>query len=288
MHPLDGPRVKVERAKSQIVTLQACLQGFFKRYPYRVVVAEFDRKAGCYSLRVESTPPAFPNEWGVFIGEIAHNLRSALDGLAWQLALLETGVPYGRTAFPIYLVGHTRRKTDAGTPFPSFWDKRDEVRELKSVPRSLWTRIEAFQPYKRGNGGRHSPLFLLHKLNNTDKHRLITVVAATVSGMQVSGLSGGSTLKVGVPLHLNAKVGSVCPLPAEGVRVLDIVNDHVQIEDGRIRTRIQCEVQVNTNITPGIRFGDSCDAVERLPVIRTLQRMANEVSRIIESFAGEF
>ena len=47
-------------------------------------------------------------------------------------------------------------------------------------------------------------------------------------------------------------------------------------------------MEVNVTVDPGVRFGDSCEAVERLPVIRTLRRMADEVSRIVESFAEEF
>ena len=42
--------------------------------------------------------------WGVLIGEILHNLRSALDHLIWQLVILETGAPptTTKTAFPIF------------------------------------------------------------------------------------------------------------------------------------------------------------------------------------------
>ena len=109
MHPLDGPRAKIKRAESQVIALNDTLQRCFKRYPYSVGIAEFDRKAGRHNLRVKGGPPTFPDEWGVLIGEIAHNLRSALDGLAWQLALLKTTAPYDRTAFPIYLIGRTTR-----------------------------------------------------------------------------------------------------------------------------------------------------------------------------------
>jgi 8-oxo-dGTP pyrophosphatase MutT (NUDIX family) len=48
-------------------------------------------------------PP--PLDWGVEIGEIAHNLRSALDGLVYQLALPTTKAPAGNAQFPIFLGG---------------------------------------------------------------------------------------------------------------------------------------------------------------------------------------
>lgn len=281
MHPLNGPRAKVKRAKGQLITLQTAFQMLFKRYPYSVIVDKFDRKAGHYPLRIIGGPPALPDEWSVMIGEIAHNLRSALDLLVWQLALLSTPEPYRDTAFPIFSIGHTKRRRN-GDFVPHFWGKRYGRRYLKSIDRRFWTRIEVFQPYKRENKRRQSPLFLLHELNNTDKHRLITVLVTTVGGMEFTGLvGGGSKFKVGVPIHENAKVGYVRPLPGNGAYVLDVSN-------GRPKIKLQKEVQVNLDITPGIRFGDGCDAIKYLPVIRTLKRIVDEVSRVIESFAGEF
>ena len=57
-------------------------------------------------------------------------------------------------------------------------------------------------------------------MNNSDKHRLITVLAVNAHAIQISGLFGKSTLKAGVRLHPNAKVGHVLPLPDGGIPVL--------------------------------------------------------------------
>jgi len=280
MHPLDGPRAKVERAKSQLITLQATFQEFFKRHRYSITLAELDRNTGDQIIRV-SDAPSVPVEWGVIIGEIVHDLRSALDLLAWQLALLNKACPYGETMFPIYSKGRTK-----DTSKPHFWGKGHGLRLLKSIDMRYRKRIEAFQPYKRRNGGRRSPLFLLQQLNNTDKHRLITVLATAIAGFRFTGLvGGGSQFKVGVPLYLNAKVGHVRPLPADGVLVLD---DPPLNANGKLRTRTQREVLVKLDITPGIQFGEGCDTLKRLPVLKTLIDITGEVSRIIESFAGEF
>ncbi len=281
MHPLDGPRIKVERAKSQLVTLQATFQEFFKQYPPSIGLDKFDKRAGHYPIRILSAPTKLPDVWGVFIGEVAHNLRSALDHLAWQLALLNKAHPYSRTMFPIYSIGHTK-----DTSKPHFWGKGHGRRLLQSIAMRYWKRIEAFQPYKRRNGGRRSPLFLLNELNNTDKHRLITFLAAVAGGMRFTGIAGGgSHFKIGSPLYINAKVGYVRPLPADGVLVAD---DPPFSVNGKLRTRIQTEVLVNLDITPGIKFGEGCDTVKGLPVLPTLHRITDKVSRIIESFAGEF
>ena len=68
MHPLDGPRLKLERADSQIVTLQATCQEFFKQNLFTVEVGKFDKRAGHYPIIVSSAPKKLPDVWGVFSG----------------------------------------------------------------------------------------------------------------------------------------------------------------------------------------------------------------------------
>ena len=282
MHPLFGPRERVKRANHQIVTLQRSFGGFFKDNLYEIALAELNPTANDYSLRVKSGPQEFPDYWPPVIGEIAHNLRAALDGLAWQLALLKPTTPYDRTAFPIYLLGKTTRKR-RGTLLPHFWGRGHGLRLIQSIPEPLWARIESFQPYKRGNGGRHSPLFLLEKMNNTDKHRLLTVLVVSPASIEFRGASGGTKLKLGVPLRPNAKVGSVrdVPPPTEGGGAVLVFNPATgELEHPKM--------EVNVTVEPGVRFGDGCEAVERLPVIRTLRRMADAVSQVVESFSDEF
>jgi len=287
MHRLDGPRIKVKWAKSQIVTLNDSVQGLFERYPYDIFKAELNRKTGYYDVRARGGPSTLPDEWGVIIGEIAHDLRSALDGLTWQLALSGPDDPFFRTSFPICLDRDDSKKI-GDRPYPSF--KACQSKKggcLQSVPSNFWARIESFQPYEGGNGDLHSPLVLLNELNNTDKHRLITVLVVTPVGWHIMGPTGtGSRIKAGVPLHTNAKIGQLHQLPPNGIRVVDLDNPFT--DDGRIRTRVEHEVQADIGITPGIRFGGGCDAVKRLPVIPTLARMADQVNTIVESFASQF
>lgn len=280
MHPLDGPRAKVKRANSQLVTLQKVTQRFFEINRYTVVLAEFDRKTGGQNVRI-SNCPTLPDEWGVIIGEIAHDLRSALDLLAWQLRCKYVGDSDTTIQFPIYERGRTKL-----SQVSSFWIKTkkgwDVNRHTANIDRKFWKRLESFQPYKRRNKGRHSPFFLLQKLNNTDKHHLITVLTPALGSFTFHGLiGGGSKFNKRMSLHPNAKVGYVMPLQKGDIYTLSLI-------DGQPKMVMKEEVDVNFDITPGIRFGDGCDAVKRLPVVRTLRHIADEVSRIVESFSGEF
>jgi hypothetical protein len=85
-HPLDGAWLKRNRASEHFKTLNDEVAASRERNPYRLRPIEFDPKEGRYPLRIEvvEEPPA---RWGVLAGEFFYDLRSALDNLAWQLAL---------------------------------------------------------------------------------------------------------------------------------------------------------------------------------------------------------
>jgi hypothetical protein len=100
MSALEGVRLKLERAEHVIDELNQAVIDYLAENPYRVV-GEFERETSEYVLRGEVTKPTA--YLGVIAGDVAHNLRSALDHLAWQLALLNSATPYDRTQFPIAL-----------------------------------------------------------------------------------------------------------------------------------------------------------------------------------------
>ena len=162
MHPLHGPLLKVGRAESQIKALDDLQLSLWSDTPYKVVRAEFNPKTGKDVYRVRTDNPPTFDDWSVSVGEIAHNLRSALDGLVYQLALLKTDTPT-RSQFPIFLHGTTKKRLPRGGLIPHFESKargcgRYMVSELFGEHQAI---IERLQPYKRGRGGQNSPLFLL-------------------------------------------------------------------------------------------------------------------------------
>jgi hypothetical protein len=278
---LDGPRAKVKRAEDQLRALQEDSERFFRQNPNIVDRGKFNKRAGNYPIIVTKCPCELPEQWSVLIGEIAHDLRSALDILAWKLACLNKTDPYDLTAFPIYLIGHSNRRGRNNRVVRQFWHKAHGLRLLQSIHSRYWGKIESFQPYKRGNKGRKNLLFLLHELNNTDKHRLIPILFASVSSHQVTGFfGGGSRIKIGVPIRPNAKIGWINPLPF-AVPVLYGDGAHFEI-------RMQEETKVKFDVSSSLMFGDGCSAVKNMPIVRTLYDIINEVSRIIESFASDF
>ena len=180
----------MRRAYSEVDRLRFEEEAFRLDAGYSLVRAERDPKTGEYAYRVRVGRAPDP-EWGVFIGEIAHNLRSALDGLVHQLVLDNGETPTIRNQFPVFLVGRTiRKQKSGGGPIPHF--EGDGRTMLKGVSKEHQAKIERLQPYKRANQhgladfGKDNYLYLLKELNNADKHRLIQVIGVK-PGYMITG-----------------------------------------------------------------------------------------------------
>ena len=265
MHNLDGPLLKVRCVRGGLERLAECQFDLFKRGDHRAVKAEFDEERGKYAYRVltDALPPA---DIGVLIGEIAHNLRSALDGLTWQLALLRTRTPAWNTEFPIYAVGKTDRKRN-GRKISHF--ARDGLRKIRSLRPVHQAAIEALQPYKGGRGFKRHPLWQLHELNNADKHRLLQVVGAFNGVMMMSA----------------ARTAEVWPTEVHKAGVEYVFGP---LKDGAIVAYIPGNMDAEVELQPGISFAAGCPTVRGLGAYETLLRMTEHVEKIVEGFRPEF
>jgi hypothetical protein len=92
-------RVKVERAKEHIRDLEAEVSSFLSTNPYMVGTKRDPqtRRLIYYLVSVRNPSPRI----SAIIGDVIHNLRSALDHLAYQLVLAGGARPSTQTYFPI-------------------------------------------------------------------------------------------------------------------------------------------------------------------------------------------
>ena len=141
-HPLAGMRVKLERAREHLVTLNGAVSAFLERNPYELI--EEHRRGGrelIIKVRVHETPPL---AWSGVIGDCVQNMRAALEYLAWELAGLDApGDPPSYTGFPIYLESrryHATRRD--GTPEP--WSG---LKKVERIGGEAQLEIEASQPF---------------------------------------------------------------------------------------------------------------------------------------------
>jgi hypothetical protein len=159
MHPLDGPRLKIERAAEHLQTLNNMIRSWQNTKPF-LCTGHTHPNQSSYVYTVETQ--GIYLDTGVVIGDILHNLHSALDNIVWQLALLTTPRPFDKTAFPIYLKNTPRAMKGIN-------------RVLQNVPNDAREVIEWLQPYVVPKPTAHA-LWALHELSDCDKHRTLTLI----------------------------------------------------------------------------------------------------------------
>jgi len=134
---------KLARAKVQVHVITDVISAWGSRISNVATRCELREGRLGFRLIVEDfiDPPPL-EEWGLLVGECAHNLRSALDNLAFALARLRCDPPPnpGRIAFPIF--------TDK-----SQFEKKAR-QSLEQMPGAAEQLIENLQPFNRDGSQR--------------------------------------------------------------------------------------------------------------------------------------
>lgn len=164
--PIKGALAKLDRAEKQLNELGGAMSLFLDQSIRFKYIHRPEEKKMDIVLDDYVEPPL---ELSVRAGEIAHNLRSTLNSLAIEMIKLNGAVPTSRAEFPIFL--------EAGG-FP----KRNDPK-VRGMTQSQLDAIELLQPFKVGEPESHS-LWVLHELNNMDKHRSILECNAILHGIE--------------------------------------------------------------------------------------------------------
>lgn len=254
---LDGPILRARVAHEDIVALQNAIDARLKIDPPTIRLAQIDyndpNRHGVHCDKVGASEP----RWGIAIGEILHNLRAALDGIAWQVALKTTDSPDERnTMFPIYDKDNSA-------------NRRSIKRNLESVDSKYHSLFQDQQPYKLG--GQSDSLWLLNELNAIDKHRVIHLTAGWFGGFTVKGGSTGIAMYTapgidpskGMALSDGAQLANIVVTPAS---------------DGNCDCQFTIHTQVCFGAGPAIG----------LQVLPLLVAIHARVERIIKDFSPLF
>ncbi len=238
-------RVKVERARKHLRDLELARDNFINSKPYRLE-RESNLGTGYNIYRVFDiqTPSA---EIGLIVGDVIHNLRSALDHLTYQLVLLNGASPTKQTAFPVF---DDAKKYTTGV-----------AGKVKGIAQSAIDAIDASEPYQ---GAKGAGFWVLHYLDIADKHHalltpLINVTKAsfTMPGFWERGYRG---------------VGGV-----------SFPNFGKPLKEGDVVATREAEMDSDMNLTLDMAFTEP-EVIEGRPVIKTLQRLADLVDNLILSF----
>jgi hypothetical protein len=162
--PLEGVKLKIERANSHITDVSDRIDAFLFRTKFHELITEVDSKTGQQLLKIRIIKQP-PREISVISGEILYGLRSALDHLVTCVATRRNYLIIEKTGFPI----ETCRKE-----FERILKKRKIQQRIPALAKILTD----LKPYEGGN----VLLWWLHWLNAIDKHKILVTVAAANIG----------------------------------------------------------------------------------------------------------
>lgn len=170
--PLFGVAAKIGRADYLIEELDGRVNEFLLRLDDEAITSQVGPDHDLHAYRVTMRQPLVPHQIAVLVGDVLHNLRSALDHLARALVVTSGARAVDGSRGTTFPVRDTRREHPARL-VPSAWPEIDAL-------------VDAVQPYNWPDADRAKhPLLVLHQLNNIDKHRLLHVAVIAGNGRVV-------------------------------------------------------------------------------------------------------
>ena len=261
--------VKVDRAYKHLTDFQLEVNRFFRPpYPYEIIPEDDSQKGErTYYLRVHKRiPPEFP----AFIGDIAQNLRSALDHLAWHLVKTSPVTP---------------KDDDRNIYFPIFEDaseyQKGKLRKIQGMTYTAIQAIDDIKPYGRLDknnptaGIGNLALYWLGAINIQDKHRLLIPAWTAAPAHSITKSRRAEMANV-----LRSAFGS----ESADVMVGSLVDFNIPLEDGsKLCTLPIAEVDDDMKFRFQIAFGEP-ESVRGKEVLSTLNNMHRIVKEIMIDF----
>jgi hypothetical protein len=270
--PLHGFRLKLNRAQAYAKALHAEVDAWFMRHPYEVF-GQYEPGSPekyVFKARFLELPPS---EWGLILGDFAHNARSALDHLAYQVVMLGNGgMHQEQTQFPVVTE-------------PGKWQQAAASR-LKGASDRHIQIIESFQPYHRRDlhgqqtiwGAIEDPLAILTRLSNIDKHIVLNPTPATVQS-------------IGWDIEIVRDIESTGLQEAPMGIVID---EGVVVSVGIVSSGPNPELKLNRSETMEIRVQHRVDidkdsyTLLNVPLKESVDEILARLRKIFEVFVGEF
>jgi hypothetical protein len=152
----ESAKLKVERANHHIRDAERQIDIFVKKNFHGIIrQSNTDSTVHVFTMAPQNQ---FPDGIGVKIGDAVHNLRCALDHLTWEVVGRDDGVQHDKLYFP------------TGKSGDDFVGACKGIKNISQKVRTMFMNLEAFI------GGTGEALYVLSKLDNSDKHRIITPV----------------------------------------------------------------------------------------------------------------
>jgi hypothetical protein len=244
----SSARSKLKWADEHFAKLNETLKAFYSS-AYQVMVQD-DPKTGrrTYDMVIKRE---LPDSVPFLIGDVVHNLRSALDHVAYEI------------------VKRSGRPPSQGLVFPIKDTRKEVIDAIKSeiqvaAGSELVTLIvDRIQPHEGGNG--HA-LWVLHRLDCIDKHRELLPAVDSLAFEHIQAVDEHGTTYTGLVLKWVRGGNLALPDYVKGKKL------HIQHE-GRL--------------TVGIQF-KNVDCAEGELVIPTLNRLRSTVAKTVDQITTAY
>ena len=273
--PLAGCWAKLARADELIAALETEVAEVRRGRYLRFSIGGEDGLA--LRVHVKRQPPF--DRWGVLVGEIVHDLRSALDHLTWALTIAHSGPPPKRPAgwwrsveFPIFTDRALFFEMDRrGRPTP-----RSGLIDLRGINPALLSRFEALQPFEHGARAERQPLAILHAISVRDKHQALPLVAiagraGTITAQSGSLVGRSRAVRVAAPIQDGAVIARLRNLQGYG-----------EARDFKIGETVMINFKARIDFEFGFAAGPPGFAGE---LIATTRRIHRATSRVLRYFS---
>lgn len=156
---LPGAREKLQRAEHHVKGFIDGFSDFLRENPQRVM-QPLNSYAGNQARFV--CQPSIPGSVVCAVGDAVHNLRCALDHIAYAAATRNQAVP-GVLKNATFTIRETRAEFDVAVAQP----------QVTGIGTAWLDFLRGVEPYA---GGKAAELFVVSKLDNLDKHRDLLIV----------------------------------------------------------------------------------------------------------------
>lgn len=256
--PSKGCLARIERARKQTDALQAEFERFYESKPYSFQ-QELNPQVGEKRFIFHATP--LPLEWSVIIGEIMHNLRSALDHSIYELTCIESGHPIDRTELPVFEDESKYFEVNKrGEPTPK--SGLYKIRGIKDEKRrAVITGLQPFEFRKTHKPHEYPILALIHELDIVDKHKTNLLCRRASTGLKVRWLRD--------------------TYPISNTLVINRLEDGIEIARWKPVGDFNDELDMEAEVSFKIAFGDSIPILDKQFVIPMIQSLIRGVEKVL-------
>lgn len=171
---------KLSWSAQHLHALDIEIKDFIKQHPF-TARGEQDGDSRRFRILADKYP-LLPSHWPLMVGDVIHNMRSALDQVIWALTMKSPKQPNNQQARTVlFPVCETSGQ---------YWGEMSNKGNGQRARCAGWIGADALaivdrvQPYHLGDAAPEHPLAILATYSNSDKHRRIAASAALAAPVQ--------------------------------------------------------------------------------------------------------